>query len=417
MGITGSIAAYKSAIIIRQLIKEGASVKVIMTNDAVNFITPLTFSTLSKSEIYTDLIDNKTFLWTNHVELGLWADLMVVAPASANTIAKFANGLCDNLLTAVYLSARCPVIIVPAMDEDMWGHPATQQNIAALLSYGHSVMPVAHGELASGLVGNGRMAEPESIVGFINDFFDNKEKKKKALSGKRALVTAGPTHEAIDAVRYIGNNSSGKMGIAIAEALAESGANVELVLGPTTLRPKHQNITITHVTSADDMYSETERLFNAADIIIMAAAVADYTPEEVFSEKIKKDIDQLNLKLVKTVDILHAMGERKKNGQVLAGFALETSNEISNAKDKLLNKNLDFIVLNTLKDSGAGFQHDSNKITIIDKDGSIYPYKLKSKQEVAKDIVNFTVKALTNSFDSDNGAFVDNPISKNLLSL
>ncbi len=415
MGVTGSIAAYKSALIIRHLIKEGASVKVIMTKDAINFISPLTLSTLSKSEVLTDLFDNKTSLWTNHVELGLWADLMVVAPASANTIAKFANGLCDNLLTAVYLSARCPVTIAPAMDEDMWNHSATKDNIDTIFSYGNHIIPVEHGELASGLVGSGRMAEPEIIVDYIKDFFTRNTNQIKALSGKKALVTAGPTHEAIDAVRYIGNHSSGKMGIALAEALAEAGAAVELVLGPIMLRPKHQNIQVTHVTSAHEMYIETDRLFNSADITIMAAAVADYTPQEIFSEKIKKDKDQLNLKLVKTVDILHTLGQRKKQGQMLAGFALETSNELVNAKEKLQKKNLDFIVLNSLNDSGAGFQHDSNQITIIDKENNQYPYKLKSKRDVANDIVKFIITLTSNSSSSVNGVSVDRTVSKNIL--
>ena len=408
IGVTGSIAAYKSAFIVRQLVKEGAQVKVVMTKEATTFITPLTISTLSKSNVLSDLVDDKELLWTNHVELGMWADVMLVAPASANTIAKFAHGLCDNLLTAVYLSSRCPVLIAPAMDEDMWKHASTQKNIATLASYGNQIIPVESGELASGLVGPGRMAEPNNIVQAIESYFIKKyaaPSEKRALTGKKALVTAGPTHEAIDPVRFIGNHSSGKMGICIAEALADEGAEVELVLGPTSLAARHPKIKTTRVTSAREMYEEANRVFKQADIAVMAAAVADYTPEITEPEKIKKRNDAfLNLTLIKTPDILRSLGERKKTGQILVGFALETNDEVTNAKEKLRKKNLDFIVLNSLNDQGAGFQHDTNRITIIDKEEHLFPYVLKSKQEVAKDIVSFIVKTVKNEVTVTNAA-------------
>ncbi|MEP7128484.1 MAG: bifunctional phosphopantothenoylcysteine decarboxylase/phosphopantothenate--cysteine ligase CoaBC [Chitinophagales bacterium] len=398
MGVTGSIAAYKSALIIRQLIKEGADVKVVMTRDASNFIAPLTLSTLSKNKVDIDLVEDKAMLWNNHVELGLWADILLVAPATANTIAKFSNGLCDNLLTAVYLSARCPVVIAPAMDEDMWMHPATQNNIARLASFGQLVIPVDSGELASGLIGPGRMAEPAAIVNYIESYFAKRntdEFGKKALFGKTALVTAGPTHEPIDPVRFIGNHSSGKMGIAIAEELASQGAEVKLILGPTTLGTVHANIKTTKITTAQEMYEEVNKNFAGTDITVMAAAVADYTPETFAAEKIKKGAQTLlNLSLIKTPDILRSLGEQKKNGQLLIGFALETANEIVNAKEKLRNKNLDMIVLNSLRHQGAGFQHDTNRITIIDKQEQLHSYDLKNKQEVAKDIVGFILKLM-----------------------
>lgn len=395
LGITGSIAAYKSALIIRQLIKEGALVKVIMTADATGFITPLTLSTLSKNIVLTDLVNDKQQLWNNHVELGLWADAMLVAPASANTIAKFANGLCDNLLTAVYLSARCPVFVAPAMDEDMWKHASTQRNISTLLAAGNQVIPVDSGELASGLSGPGRMAEPDALMRYLRSYFDAISatgKVKKPLSGKKVMVTAGPTYEAIDPVRFIGNHSSGKMGIAIAESMAEQGAEVTLILGPVAIAPKHPKIKIQHITSARELYEAANQVFAHADITVMAAAVADYTPETVANEKLKKGSAAfLNLNLVKTPDILRSLGERKKKNQLLVGFALETTNEVANAREKLMKKNLDLIVLNSLNHPGAGFQHDTNKITIIDKDDQLHTYELKSKQEVARDIVNFII--------------------------
>ena len=393
LGITGSIAAYKSAYLVRQLIKEGADIKVIMTREATQFITPLTLSTLSKNPVLTDLVADKELLWNNHVELSLWADVMLIAPASANTIAKFAHGLCDNLLTAVYLSARNPVIIAPAMDEDMWKHAATQRNINTCIGFGNRIIPVDSGELASGLVGPGRMAEPNNIVDFLVSHFESKKVTAatiKPFTGKKVMVTTGPTYEAIDPVRFIGNYSSGKMGIALAEALADQGADVELILGPSTLLPKNSGIKITRITAASEMYDEANRAFRTADITIMAAAVADYSPEKTAPEKIKKNAGAfLHLNLVKTPDILRSLGERKKPGQILIGFALETTDEVTNAKEKLRSKNLDMIVLNSLNDEGAGFQHDTNRITIIDKEEQLHKFELKSKQEVAKDIVRF----------------------------
>lgn len=393
LGITGSIAAYKSAYLVRQLIKEGAEVKVVMSREATQFITPLTLSTLSKNTVLTDLVTDKELLWNNHIDLSMWADIMLIAPASANTIAKFAQGLCDNLLTAVYLSARSPVIIAPAMDEDMWKHAATQRNINTCIGYGNRIIPVDSGELASGLVGPGRMAEPNNIVDFLVSHFESKKITAatiKPFTGKKVVVTAGPTYEAIDPVRFIGNYSSGKMGIAIAEVLAEQGAEVELILGPSTLLPKIAGIKVTRITAANEMYDEANRAFLTADITIMAAAVADYSPEKTAPEKIKKNAGAfLHLNLVKTPDILRSLGERKKPGQILIGFALETTDEVTNAKEKLRSKNLDMIVLNSLNDEGAGFQHDTNRITIIDKEEQLHKFELKSKQEVANDIVRF----------------------------
>lgn len=395
IGVTGSIAAYKSALLIRLLVKQGAIVKVIMTKTATDFIAPLTLSTLSKNKVIKDLVDDQEALWNNHVELGLWADAMIVAPASANTLAKFAHGLCDNILTAVYLSSRCPVFLAPAMDEDMWKHPATQQNIAALQSFGNQIIHVESGELASGLTGEGRMAEPETIVAFIQNSAEKKSSSVQRLKGKKALVTAGPTHEAIDPVRFIGNHSTGKMGIAIAEQLAQEGAEVELVLGPSAIAPANHSIKVRQVTSANEMYEATMRAFKKADITVMSAAVADYTPEKVSVDKIKKhNSDTLKLSLKKTPDILKALGKAKHNGQFLVGFALETRSELKNAKEKLRGKNLDLVVLNSLNDEGAGFQFDTNRITIIDSKEKIHPFELKSKQEVAKDIVDFIVKRL-----------------------
>ncbi len=389
VGITGSIAAYKSALLVRLLVKEGASVKVVMTLSAGGFITPLTLATLSRNKVLSDFVDDKKLVWNNHVELGLWADMLIVAPASANTIAKFAHGLCDNLLTATYLSARCPVCIAPAMDEDMWKHPSTKDNLIRLQSFGNLIIPVDNGELASGLTGEGRMAEPENIVRYLSSAFTDIPSEKR-LMGKKALVTAGPTHEAIDPVRFIGNHSSGKMGIAVAEALANEGAEVELILGPSSLTPANIRISTVHVTSANEMYNATLTAFSKSDITIMTAAVADYAPEKVSPEKIKKhNGDDLHLSLKKTRDILNALGKLKQPGQILAGFALETNDELENATEKIDKKNLDFIVLNSINDPGAGFQFDTNHITIIDKKHQVHPYDLKSKQEVAKDIVDF----------------------------
>lgn len=398
LGITGSIAAYKSALLIRELVKNGAAVKVVMTSEATHFITPLTLATLSKNKVLTDLVSEKESLWNNHVELGLWADMMVIAPASANTIAKFATGLCDNLLTAVYLSARCPVAIAPAMDEDMWKHAATQSNISKLSAFGNIIIPVASGELASGLTGPGRMAEPVQIISVLESHLAGKQPdnlSKGLLQGRKAVVTAGPTYEAIDPVRFIGNHSSGKMGIAIADALAAEGADVELILGPSAFRPNHPKIKTTLVTTATEMYDEANRAFIGSDITIMAAAVADYAPEHTAGEKIKKGSDAfLHLTLIKTPDILRSLGERKKPGQLLIGFALETNDEITHAKEKLRSKNLDLIILNSLRDEGAGFQHDTNRITIIDRQEKLHRFDLKTKREVAADIIKFVTGLL-----------------------
>lgn len=382
LGVCGSIASYKSAILVRLLVKAGANVKVIMTRDATHFITPLTLSTLSKNPVLVDYFTPSTGEWNNHVELGLWADLMLIAPASANTLAKFSHGHCDNLLTACYLSAKCPVYFAPAMDLDMWKHASTQQNISLLESFGNLQIKPAYGELASGLVGEGRMAEPEEIV----EFLLQQEKKKLPLANKTALVTAGPTYEAIDPVRFIGNHSSGKMGIAIAEQLAALGADVVLVSGPTSLTNTNPNIRRINVTSAEEMLEACSAHFPTANITVMSAAVADYRPKNIAKQKIKKNSSEMEIPLVKTVDILSELGHQKKANQLLVGFALETQDEESNAIGKLQRKNLDFIVLNSLNDVGAGFKGDSNKITIIDKLLRKQEFELKTKTEVAKDI-------------------------------
>ncbi len=383
LGVTGSIAAYKSANLVRLLVKQGAEVKVVMSDGAKDFITPLTLSTLSKNPVYSQFVLNDAGEWTNHVDLALWADAILIAPATANTIAKMANGLCDNLLLAVYLSAKSNVFVAPAMDLDMFAHPATQHNLTLLKSYGNVVLPVGEGELASGLKGAGRMLEPEEIVDFLSSHLSTTE----TLKGKKVLVTAGPTYESIDPVRFIGNHSSGKMGFALAEEFARHGADVTLIAGPTDLRTNNQYIKRIDVTSADDMYDKTVKAFAKSDIAVMSAAVADYTPEKVSITKIKKSGDELHLKLKKTKDILAQLGKLKTKKQVLVGFALETDNEVANAKSKLERKNLDFIVLNSLKNKGAGFGHDTNKISIIDKKGLVTDFKLKAKTEVAHDIV------------------------------
>ena len=388
LGISGSIAAYKAAHLTRLWVKQGAEVQVLMTESATGFIAPLTLSTLSKHPVLSDVSSEAG--WNNHVELGLWADAIVIAPASANTLAKLANGLCDNILSAVYLSARCPVFVAPAMDVDMWRHPATQENIRRLQSHGVQVIPVGHGELASGLVGEGRMAEPEEIVAFVAQSFATNSKPKdqhpKRLHGKKALVTAGPTFEPLDPVRFIGNHSSGKMGIALAEALAALGAAVTLVLGPTDIKPSNQAIRVISVMTAQEMYDACARIFPQTDIVVLAAAVADYRPK-VFSEtKIKKKDSELTIDLEKTVDIAATLGKEKRKGQVFIGFALETNDELHNAQAKLEKKNFDFIVLNSLRDAGAGFGHDTNKISIVHRDGSKKDFSLKTKTEVAQDI-------------------------------
>ena len=385
LGITGSIAAYKAAVLTRLLVKAGAEVKVVMTSSAKDFVTPLSLSTLSKNPVLADLTENDA--WANHVMLGRWADVILIAPLSCNTLAKMASGLCDNLLMAVYLSATCPVVVAPAMDEDMWHHGTTKNNLDTLKTFGNHIIPVENGELASGLVGEGRMAEPESIVNWLNVFFLNENE----LSGKKILITAGPTYEQIDPVRFIGNHSSGKMGVAIAEEMKKRGGDVTLVLGPSGIQVNGGIKTI-HVTSAADMFSACEKTFPGVDIAIMSAAVADYTPVQVAKEKIKKTGKDLAVPLTKTKDILKTLGDLKTKDQVLVGFALETNNEQENALQKLQSKNADMIVLNSLQDAGAGFGHDTNKITISDKTGNTFPFDVKSKKEVARDIVNTIIQ-------------------------
>ena len=394
LGVCGSIAAYKIAVLIRQLVKSGAQVKVIMTSSAHDFITPLTLSTLSRNPVLTDFSEDRTGQWHNHVDLGLWADAFVIAPASANTLAKMANGLCDNLLLAVYLSARCPVFFAPAMDLDMLQHPATKKNIQTLLTFGNHLIEPAFGELASGLTGVGRMAEPEEIVAYLHDFFSRDLKPGNLkLKGKKALVTAGPTHEAIDPVRFIGNHSSGKMGYALAEALAHLGAEVKLVSGPTQQHTQHPRISVKQVTTARQMLDACSSYFDSADITVLAAAVADYRPAEEAKQKIKKQAENLNLSLIRTDDIAAALGKRKHNGQIIVGFALETEEEEANAMKKLQAKNFDLIVLNSLNDEGAGFGHDTNKVTIMDGKKKA-TFELKSKKEVAADIVQAIIEKI-----------------------
>jgi len=381
LGVCGSIAAYKTAHLIRLLTKNGASVQVIMTPGARHFITPLTLSTLSANPVLSDYFDPSTGSWNNHVDLALGADALVIAPASANTIAKFANGLCDNLLSAIYLSARSPVFVAPAMDVDMWVHPATQCNVSKLKAAGDYVIPPGNGELASGLQGEGRLAEPEEILQFLSDHFS----AEKPLTGKTALVTAGPTREAIDPVRYIGNHSSGKMGYALAAELKRLGASVTLVSGPTGLTAPH-GVKLVPVTTAAEMLEQCTSRFADTDITVMSAAIADYTPLEVSPSKIKKTGDTLTISLKKTTDILASLGNQKRGDQILVGFALETDNEIANATDKLRRKKVDFIVLNSMRDIGAGFASDNNKVTIIHKMGKTETFELKSKNDVARDI-------------------------------
>ncbi len=384
LGVTGSIAAYKAALLVRLLVKQEAEVKVIMTPSSLDFITPLTLSTLSKNPVHVKFQKDETGEWNNHVELGLWADAMVIAPASANTIAKMATGLCDNLVLATYLSARCPVFFAPAMDLDMLKHATTTKNIAALVQNGNQLLTPGYGELASGLTGEGRMAEPEEIVAQLDGFLASKKK----LLGKKALVTAGPTYEAIDPVRFIGNHSSGKMGFAIADVLAEAGAQVDLVTGPTHEKASHAGVTVHPVTSADEMYRECSRFFSTSDITVLAAAVADYKPAHRAEQKIKKSDDKLSIELTKTTDIAASLGKLKKDGQIVVGFALETENERANAEKKLVSKNFDFIVLNSLNSKGAGFGFDTNQVSIISRRNGSKVFDLKSKKEVAVDIVN-----------------------------
>ncbi len=387
LGITGSIAAYKSIYLARLLVKSGAEVKVVMSPSAKDFVSTLTLSTLSHNPVLTDLFDEQS--WTNHVMLGRWADLMLIAPLSCNTLSKMAHGQCDNLLLATYLSATCPVVVAPAMDEDMWHHPATKQNLQQLQSFGNTIIPVDNGELASGLYGEGRMAEPEAIMKFLEDNFF----LTSPLLDKKVLVTAGPTYEAIDPVRFIGNHSSGKMGIAIANELYRRGADVSLVLGPTSIDVSANGIRLVRVNSAEEMYNACHEIFGKTDLAIMSAAVADYTPVEKATQKIKKKENNLSLELIKTKDILKSLGTVKTKNQVLVGFALETVNEKEYALQKLVEKNADMIVLNSLNDSGAGFGRDTNKITIFQRGGSELRFETKSKDEVAKDIVDVIIKS------------------------
>lgn len=391
LGITGGIAAYKTAILTRLLVKAGAEVRIVMTERAGEFVSPLTLAALSRHEVLRDFTREEEGAtdWNNHVELGLWADLMLIAPATANTLSKMASGTCDNLLLACYLSAKCPVFVAPAMDLDMYRHPSTRKSLEILEDYGNIVIPAGEGELASGLYGEGRMAEPEEILAHISDYL----RQGQPLHGKRVLITAGPTHEAIDPVRYIGNHSSGKMGFALAEAAAEMGAEVTLVAGPTHLTPRSSDIRLVRVVSASEMHARALEFFPDCDVVIGAAAVADYRPEEAAREKMKKQGDTLELRLVRTPDIMASLG-RQKRGQFLVGFALETENELEYAKGKLRDKNLDAIVLNSMRDPGAGFASDTNKVTFIDKNSSITPFELKTKAEVARDILHEIHKRL-----------------------
>ncbi|MBS1746480.1 MAG: bifunctional phosphopantothenoylcysteine decarboxylase/phosphopantothenate--cysteine ligase CoaBC [Bacteroidetes bacterium] len=386
LGISASIAAYKSILVARQLVKEGAEVKVIMTPASKDFVSPLVFSTLTKNKVLSQIASEDS--WANHVMLGRWADVMLIAPLSCNTLSKMANGQCDNLLLAVYLSSTCPVVVAPAMDEDMWRHPATQNNISLLKSFGNTIIDVEKGELASGLFGDGRMAEPGSIITFLTEkFFRTKE-----LKNKKALVTAGPTYEPIDPVRFVGNHSSGKMGFALAEALYEKGADVTIVAGPVQQIKKYEGIKIIQTNTAEEMYNACLQLHPDMDIEIMAAAVADYKPADIASEKIKKNDSELLLKLIKTKDILATLGAKKKNNQLLVGFALETNNEKKNASIKLKNKNADMIVLNSLKDKNAGFGFDTNKVSVYTSDDTWIEMELATKKEIANRIVELIIE-------------------------
>jgi phosphopantothenoylcysteine decarboxylase/phosphopantothenate--cysteine ligase len=390
LGITGGIAAYKCAHLVRLFIKEGALVKVVMTKASEEFVTSKTLSVLSKNEVVTDFFDSNNN-WNNHVALAEWSDAMIIAPLTANSLAKFATGICDNIVTACYLSARCKVFVAPAMDLDMYQHPTTVRNIETLRKNENIVIPAESGELASGLIGEGRMAEPENIVQFIKQYFES----NLPLTGKKVIVNAGPTYEAIDPVRFIGNRSSGKMGVAIADEFAKLGADVTLVLGPSHQQPIEKSVTVIKVESAEEMYNACQNQFSKSDIAVLSAAVADYKPKYIADSKIKKKDSEFSIELVKTKDILEILGQQKKN-QILVGFALETDNVIEYAKEKIKKKNLDFIVANSAIEKGAGFGVDTNKITIIDKHNNLYNFELKSKQEVAKDIVNFAINYLNN---------------------
>jgi len=390
LGVTGSIAAYKAAILTRLLIKEGAEVKVIMTPHAKEFITPLTLATLSKNPILVDFFNPENGGWNSHVDLGLWADLFLIAPASANTMAKMASGVADNLLLTTYLSARCPVMLAPAMDMDMYSHPATQKNIQILKSYGNIFVEAATGELASGLSGKGRMEEPENILQHVVNLFFAANR----FNGYKVLITSGPTYEPIDPVRFIGNYSSGKMGTAIATAIAQQGAQVTFITGPAAVEPQHPSVKIVRVKTASEMLEQAKNEFDSCQVAILAAAVADFAPANTSTDKIKRGKENLDLQLEPTTDIAETLGKMKRQNQIIVGFALETHNEVENAIDKLTRKNLDIIVLNSLNDAGAGFGHNTNKITLIDRNGKQKSFELKPKSEVAQDIANAIIDLL-----------------------
>jgi len=394
VAITGSIAAYKTPQLVRLLVKAGAEVQVIMTEAAKDFVSPLVLATVSKKAVFSSVSEESH--WNNHVHLGRWADVMLVAPCSAHTIARMAHGICDNMVQAVYLSAACPVIIAPAMDEDMWLHPSTKANLEIIRSYGNHIIPVGDGELASGLFGPGRMAEPEEIAAYLASFLEGAGKTisvagtsfDKRVEGKTALITAGPTYELIDPVRFIGNFSSGKMGVALAKALAEKGMKVHLVAGPGTPEVKDERIITHKVMGAEEMYEQCKVLFKETSIAIMAAAVADFRPREKADQKIKKGTSEsFTIELVKNPDILASLGAVKREDQLLIGFALETNDELANARKKLLAKNADFIALNSLRDAGAGFEHDTNKVTLLGKDGEVWPLPLQTKDGTARQII------------------------------
>ncbi|MEP1094748.1 MAG: bifunctional phosphopantothenoylcysteine decarboxylase/phosphopantothenate--cysteine ligase CoaBC [Cyclobacteriaceae bacterium] len=385
LAVCGSIAAYKTAFFVRLLVKESADVKVVMTGSAKDFITPLTLATLSKNPVYSEYFEEKSGEWNNHVELGLWADLMIIAPLSANTLGKMANGICDNLLLATYLSAKCPVMVAPAMDLDMYQHPSTIANLKKLKSFGNEIIDATDGELASGLVGQGRMAEPEDLLEIVKKKFANSQ----ALKGKKVIITSGPTLEAIDPVRFIGNHSSGKMGVALSDAFRNAGADVLVISGPSQYTP--ENVELINVRSAEEMLEHAEKRYADCDIAVFAAAVADYRPANPSNEKIKKKENSLEIHLVKNPDIALELGKKKKS-QFNIGFALETNKEEVHAKEKLQKKNFDLIVLNSLNDSGAGFQKDTNKVTFFDKHNKEVKFELKSKKEVATDIVDYTIQ-------------------------
>ena len=390
LGVTGSIAAYKAAHLIRLLIKDGAEVQVVMSTSALDFITPLTLSTLSKKPALHEFYNPVNGEWNNHVELGLWADLFLVAPSSANTLAKFANGLCDNLLTATYFSSKCPVMLAPAMDLDMYQHPSVRDNLSKLREFGNIVLDPESGELASGLLGQGRLMEPEHIIEKIIKFFHS----QKEFSGKRFLITAGPTYEAIDPVRYIGNHSSGKMGVAIAEEIAARGGDVILILGPSAIEVSHPYIQTIRVTSASEMYDKSHNFHGEVDVCVFAAAVADYSPLYPATGKIKKEDAEITILLKKNIDIARTLGGMKKPHQIHVGFALETNEEEANAREKLNKKNFDMVVLNSLNDKGAGFKHDTNKVTFLFKDGKKEITELLPKKVIARLIVD-SVKNLS----------------------